>query len=304
MKVLIVGLGSIAKKHINAIQHIDSKCKLYALRRSSATTSVEGVTNLYSLEECRAIQFDFILISNPTSEHFTTIKMFSEWGIPLFIEKPLFSQVNKETEELVATIMKSNISTYVACNLRFLEALRFIKEKVKHERINEVNVYCGSYLPDWRPNVDFRTVYSANAEMGGGVHIDLIHELDYVYWLFGAPNAAMNYFSNKSSLSISAHDYANYLWKYNEFNVSIVLNYYRRTPKREIEIVTDQSCYTVDLLNNVVYKEKEVVFSHQNRIIDTYISQMLFFMEQIVQNKVVMNDINEANKILKLCMQE
>lgn len=304
MKVLVIGLGSIAKKHLQALYKIDNTCDIYALRSSNSAVNIEGVKNLYSLEECKNIRFDFVIISNPTSEHYAIIEKVRSFNIPLFIEKPLFANINADSEELVTDIVKNNISTYIACNLRFLESLAFLKNTIRNVRINEVNVYCGSYLPDWRPNVDYRTVYSANAEMGGGVHIDLIHELDYVFWFFGEPESTISNFSNKSSLSISANDYANYLWKYKEFNVSIVLNYYRRKPKREIEVVTDEFVYKVNLLTNTVYRDDEVIFEHSNRISSTYLNQMSFFIEHIVKGKKVMNDINEANKILKICMQE
>lgn len=304
MKVLVIGLGSIAKKHLQALYEIDNTCDIYALRSSNRAVNLEGIKNLYSLEECKNIQFDFVIISNPTSEHYATIEKVRSFNIPLFIEKPLFANINVDSEELVRDIIKNNISTYVACNLRFLESLVFLKNNISDTRINEVNVYCGSYLPDWRPDVDYRTVYSANAAMGGGVHIDLIHELDYVFWFFGEPESTISNFSNKSSLSISANDYANYLWKYDKFNVSIILNYYRRKPKREFEIVTDEFVYKVNLLTNTVYKDDEVIFEHSNRISNTYLNQMSFFIEHIVKGKEVMNDINEANKILKICMQE
>ncbi|MDM1352177.1 Gfo/Idh/MocA family oxidoreductase [Myroides marinus] len=304
MKVLIVGLGSIAKKHISAINQVIVNCEIFALRSSINSEKIEGVFDLYTVEECQNVRFDFIVISNPTSEHYNVIKELSKLKVPLFIEKPLFSEVTTDTDDLVRSINKLGIVTYVACNLRFLESLRFLKEIIKDERINEVNVYCGSYLPDWRPSLDFRKVYSANVEMGGGVHIDLIHELDYVYWLFGRPNNTVSNFSNKSSLAISANDYANYLWEYEEYNISIILNYFRRIAKRELEVVTDQHVFKVDLLKNSVVRDNEKIFNSDRRIIDTYQSQMRFFIEDIVLNKNVMNDINEANEILKLCMQE
>ncbi|MDR2221533.1 MAG: Gfo/Idh/MocA family oxidoreductase [Flavobacteriaceae bacterium] len=304
MKVLIVGLGSIAKKHIVAINQVVENCEIFALRSSRYSENITGVIDLYTIEECENIGFDFIVISNPTSEHYNTIKELIKLKVPLFIEKPLFSQINNETDDLVRSINELGIVTYVACNLRFLESLRFLKGIISNERINEVNVYCGSYLPEWRPNVDFRKVYSANAEMGGGVHIDLIHELDYVYWLFGKPCNTVSNFSNQSSLCISANDYANYLWMYDEYNVAIVLNYYRRIAKREIEVVTDQHVFKVDLLKNTVISDNEIIFDSDSRISDTYLSQMNFFIEEIVFKNIKMNDINEANEILKLCMQE
>ena len=51
---------------------------------------------------------------------------------------------------------------------------------------SSVRLWFGSWLPDWRPAVDYRPTYSARAELGGGVLLDAIHELDMLVWLLGA----------------------------------------------------------------------------------------------------------------------
>lgn len=304
MKVLIIGLGSIAKKHIEALKHVDKKTEIYALRRTSHCDNIENIKNIYDINTFDMKKIDFVIISNPTSEHLSTIQKISLYNKPLFIEKPLFSEINDYTQLLVNQLEEKKTSTYVACNLRFLDCLTRLKDILKSERINEVNVYCGSYLPDWRPGVDFRTVYSANKELGGGVHIDLIHELDYVFWLFGEPIQTKSFFSNVSSLNISAYDYANYLWSYNEFSASIILNYFRKESKRTIELVTERGTYFVDLLNNTIMFNEECIFISQKRIIDTYKDQMYFYINTILKDKKKFNSITEANTILKLCMQD
>lgn len=303
MNVLIIGLGSIAKKHISAIFSINPAAKIHAFRRKSGQKNdVFGVNDIYDLNDIDILEIDFILICNPTAEHFSTIKKVLSYGKPLFIEKPLFSEINEETENLVKEIEEKSILTYVACNLRFLESLKQLKNILKEERINEVNVYAGSYLPDWRPHVDFRAIYSANMEMGGGVHIDLIHELDYIYWLFGAPLEKKSHFSSNSSLNISAFDYANYLWSYTDFSASIILNYYRKESKRSIEIVTESGIYLVDLLKNTIDFDNICIFASQQKIADTYEDQMTFFVENILKRKEKFNTVSEANTILKLCI--
>lgn len=305
MNILIIGLGNIAKKHINAIYQLNKSVQIYALRSNpNSKSESDGVIDIYDLSAINMSEIDFVLISNPTSEHYTSIKQLSDYNKPLFIEKPLFSEINEETEMLVNEIERTEISTYVACNLRFLESLKVLKNLLKDKRINEVNVYCGSYLPDWRPGVDFRKVYSANKEMGGGVHIDLIHELDYVYWLFGFPNETNSFFSNKSSLEISAYDYANYLWSYEEFSASIILNYYRKEKKRSIEVVTDSGIYLVDLLENSIELDNKCIFASEQKISDTYYNQMAFFVEDILKNNEKFNTIGEAYTVLRLCMKD
>lgn len=305
MNILIIGLGSIAKKHIDAIYQKNKFARIYALRSNPTSKSeIEGVFDIYNLSDINMSEIDFILISTPTSEHFTTIKQLSYYNKPLFIEKPLFSEINEETDMLVNEIENRKILTYVACNLRFLESLKELKHQLKGKRINEVNVYCGSYLPDWRQGVNFRKVYSANKEMGGGVHIDLIHELDYVYWLFGKPSETNSFFSNNSSLEISAYDYANYLWIYEGFSASIILNYYRKNSKRIIEVVTDTGTYSVDLLKNSIEFENKCIFATKQNITDTYYAQMNFFIEHILKNNEKFNTIEEANTVLRLCMKD
>ena len=305
MKVLIIGLGSIALKHIKALQELYPSVVIYALRRKAELSKgIKGVIEIFDMDEIAVDTLSFILISNPTSVHYDTIQKVIRYKKPLFIEKPIFGTLSKEANDLVMEVERQGISTYVACNLRFLESIAKTKELLVGKRVNEVNVYCGSYLPDWRPNVDFRKVYSANKEMGGGVHIDLIHELDYVYWLFGAPIHTQSFFSNKSSLNITAYDYANYLWEYDDFSVSVVLNYYRRDSKRTLEILTDEGTYLVDLLRNNISYNDEIVFQSSQLSLETYTAQMQFFVEEILNKQTKFNTFVEGYKVLKLCLQE
>ena len=245
-----------------------------------------------------------MILSNATACHFQSLNQLKNLNIPLFIEKPLFDRTGKAQDKLVNTIISNKTPTYVACNLRFLDSIVKMKEIIQSERVNEVNVYCGSYLPDWRPGVNYKTVYSSNKELGGGVHIDLIHELDYVYWLFGNPKQTKSFFRNNSSLDITAYDYANYLWEYDKFAVSIVLNYYRKDAKRSLEVLCESGTYTVDLLYNTISFNSKTIFESSQRIGDTYFNQMNFFIHQVLHDGNDFNSIDQANNILKLCLTD
>lgn len=302
MKVLIVGLGSIARKHISALRKIDPSCKIEALRSSLHSKPEEGVGNIYTLDG--KTDYDFAIVSNPTSLHAETVTRLSEFGMPLFIEKPLFSDSGHL--ELLEKIEKKEINTYVACNLRFLDSLRFVERHLKANpgvTVNEVNAYCGSYLPEWRPGSDFRKCYSALPELGGGVHIDLIHELDYVYWLFGRPARTYGTLRNVSSLGIKAVDYANYTLHYDGFTASVILNYYRRDYKRTLEILFSDKTWIVNLKDNTITDSSgEVVFKGKNSIASTYDSQMEYFIECLHNGNKPANDIRQAHEVLEICM--
>jgi predicted dehydrogenase len=305
MKVLIIGLGSIGKKHLKEIQTYDPGIEIFALRSNSNAEKYSHVTDVYNLNEIERLYIDFAIVSNPTSEHKNTISQLEQFRIPLFIEKPLYFSL--EIEALVNSIASSGIKSYVACNLRFLDCIRFIKDQLSQifpKRLNEVNVYCGSYLPDWRPGVDFRKSYSSLVGLGGGVHLDLIHELDYLYWIFGNPIMVKRNLRSKSSLSIPTYDYANYLLDYNGFSANVVLNYYRKDPKRSFELVFEDETWNVDLLNNQITSNGKKMFSSEQRIADTYKIQMDYFINCLTSKGDTFNTITDAYNVLRIALDD
>lgn len=305
MKILIVGLGSIATKHIIAIRKLILNPEIYALRSNLEANKVEGIINIFDLND-ETLEFDFALISNPTQNHEEYIEKLTKKNIDLFIEKPPVSSL-LNIHELVRKINEKNIKTYVACNLRFHPCLVFLKKQLETKEncvINEVNIYCGSYLPEWRPNQDFRKNYSANPEMGGGVHLDLFHEIDYSHWLFGKPENMHCVKRNVSSLNIEAIDSANYILEYPRYNINIVLNYFRRDSKRSIEILFEDDTWTIDLLKNSIQNsENEIIFQAEDfTILDTYDSQMNYFINGLKNNQKQMNTFADSIEILKTCL--
>jgi len=302
MKVAIIGLGSIATKHIHALKVIDENVEIFALRSQQNTNIVEGVENISNLNDVKDL--DFVIISNPTIFHYETVKMVAEYGLPMMIEKPAFYDWNG-VEEIQKFINKNKIFTYIACNLRFHPCLQFLKRKLAEKtKVNEVNIYCGSYLPDWRPNRDYKEIYSAKKELGGGVHLDLFHEIDYACWIFGFPQYWNNYTSNNSTLEINAPDYANYLLNYENFNINIVLNYYRKKAKRIIEVLFENETWEIDLLKNTIINDsEEVIFeAPEFTMMETYIEQMNYFIKEFSLSQTPMNNINETIQILKICL--
>lgn len=303
MKILIIGLGSIAKKHISVLQRLDSDLSIFALRSNKSRNTEEGVHNIYSWKKVPK-DLDFIIISNPTSKHAETILEGLNFGVPLFIEKPVLHSLDR-TEELAERVRKGNVITYVACNLRFHPAIQFLKEEFKKNLPIEYNSYCGSYLPDWRPDTDYREVYSAKKELGGGVNLDLIHEIDYCYYLLGTPIKNTSYFRKKSALEIDSNDIAHYIFEYEKTSAFITLNYYRRDFKREIECVWKDKTWFIDILSNTIVNQMgEIIYSEPIDIMDTYTCQMKSFINFIENKKMPENNIVQGIETLKLALNE
>jgi predicted dehydrogenase len=306
MNVLIIGLGSIAVKHINAIRQTCPGAVIFALRSRKPAQPIDDIINIYDLRELPAHP-DFGIVCSPTSLHNESIRQLTALSIPLFIEKPPVNSL-RGVQDLITGIEQKQLINYVACNLRFHPCISYLKNHIlaSSPRVNEVNVYCGSYLPDWRPGRDFREIYSARKELGGGVHLDLFHELDYACWIWGLPEQSSLTIRNRSSLNISAADYANYTLEYAGFTISIILNYYRRQPKRTIEVLFDDTTWTIDLIKHRIADDTgQVIFEAPGySSLETYLRQMEYFTEHIRKKKQTMNTFAESIAILKIILPD
>ncbi len=299
MKILIIGYGSVARKHVKAIWEISPAAEIIALRSDPFAEPIDNIKSINHIDELTD-EVDFILISNPTAYHAKTIAFCLSLNKPLFIEKPLFS-ISKGQDSLVKTCIDKGLITYVACNLRFHPLIHFLKHNLP-TGIQEINIYCGSYLPDWRPGRNYHETYSANTNQGGGVDLDLIHEIDYSYWLFGEPLKVSSIKRNVSSLGIHAYDYANYQLIYPTFTNHITLNYYRRDAKRSIEILTDSNTFSGDLLTcKLTDHSGRIIFENPEfNMQQTYLDQMKYFTDCLMHNKPCMNGIEEAYTVLQI----
>ena len=306
MVILIIGLGSVAFKHINAIRSIEPDARIIALRSSRNAKSLDWVQDIYHVDDLQENP-DFVLISNPTIMHSKTILDVCDLGVPLFIEKPPLHSLDT-ANEILKSIKVNNIQTYVAYNLRFHPCIEFLKNflETKFSDLNEVNVYCGSYLPEWRSNLDYRQIYSAHKNLGGGVHLDLIHELDYIYWLFGDPVNYKGRISKKSNLEIDSSDFAQYLLEYEGFFVNCTLNYYRKDPKRNIELVFEGFTLSVDLIHcRIFHSDKGLIFKEYDySILNTYEKQMKYFMQTMVKKQRFINNLEGSLTVIKIALNQ
>ena len=303
MNVLIIGLGSIALKHIKVLKEINANTSIFALRSSKLSTKVSGVKDLFEWKEVVSKKFHFCIISSPSSLHLSHIKLVEVLRIPIFIEKPLF--INQSQINDFKILDLKNLRSYVACNFRFNPIIEFLKEdlKIKAKNIYEVTAYCGSYLPNWRPNKDYRKVYSSIKELGGGVNIDLIHEPDYFVHLFGLPEHTSVHNRKVSSLEINSNDSSIIYLSYKNFQASITLNYFRKDARRTLEIVTDEKTIFVDFLKGIVkdLETNTILYESSEDLIErSYKKQMLFFLNNIKINEYKTNSIEEALSVLNI----
>lgn len=250
LKVCFVGVGSIAKRHIRNLKSIcinrDIKLHIDAFRRSGET--IEGVNNVFTDIYEVPKDYDAIFITNPTEYHLDSLIKFHDKGRNFFVEKPVVS-VNQIQDALNFKRREDSIY-YVACPLRYNAVIQYIRKNVDLRDIISVRSISSSYLPDWRPDQDYRHTYSAHKDMGGGVGIDLIHEWDYLTYLIGWPKYVKHMSGKKSQLEIDSDDYAVYIAEYDDKIVELHLDYFGRKTIREIQLFTKADTVLGDIANN------------------------------------------------------
>jgi len=188
------------------------------------------------------------LICNPTSLHLETAKKAP--GLPLFIEKPLSHNLDG-IDRLQGKIL-------VGYCLRFDQSLRQFKEKITGKKITKVKIVCQSWLPDWRPDKDYRQSYSAKKALGGGVLLDLSHEIDYALWFFGPVKKVTAKLRMAPELEIETEAIADLkLGFISGVTADIHLSYASRKAERYCEVVTDSGTLRWDYQpNNDMYIEE------------------------------------------------
>ena len=189
--------------------------------------------------------------------------------------------------------------------LRYNAVIQYIKDNIDVHDVISVRSISSSYLPDWRPGVDYRKTYSAQKELGGGVSIDLIHEWDYLTYLFGLPNEVRCIIGRKSNLEVNCEDIAIYIGEYKERTVELHLDYFGRQTIREIMLFTNHDTIVGDIVHNTIHflKTGETLDFQESRD-DFQIRELEHFLDIISGNKINDSDINHAIKVLKLTQGE
>lgn len=306
MKVCFAGIGSIAKRHIRNLCEICAgqgiTIQIDALRRevSKGINLPENINCVYTSVDELPVDYDVIFLTNPTEYHADMLMNLHEHAKHFFIEKPITSldTLNK----LENIIFRDDSVYYVACPLRYTSVIQYLKQEIDVRTVNAVRSISSSYLPDWRSDTDYRKTYSAHKELGGGVGIDLIHEWDYLVYLFGMPSNVQFFSGKVSKLEIDSDDYAVYIAQYHNNMISeLHLDYFGRKNIRTVEIYTDEETIVGDLIDGTVkyLKSEKVINLYEER--DVYQKrEMQYFLETIKNGNKVQNDVMNAVKVLKL----
>ena len=312
---LVIGCGSVGQRHVGNLLTLNvTKLVCFDVRpdRQTEVRSNFGVQTVDSLEEAWDLQPDVALITLPTSLHVPTALEAANRGCHLFIEKPLSDRPDG-IKQLLEVVREKNLVTLVGCNMRFHPGLLRVKKLLKERAIGHVvaaRVEVGQYLPDWHPWEDYREGYSARRDLGGGVILDAIHELDYIRWLLGEVEAISCFSGKLSRLEIQTEDTAAILLRFVNGAIGEVhMDYVQRTYSRTCQIIGDEGTIRWDYTTGEVRwysaaTQEEEVFRNPSAWEPNhmYVDEMQHFLRCLAGQEDPTLDAFEGARVMELAL--
>jgi len=254
-RILIAGLGSIGQRHLRNLLALGVEDILLLRTKSEPVQESPQLPVFTRLEDALDRRPDAVIVSNPTAHHLDIALPAVDAGCHLFVEKPL-SHTWEKVQALLDAAEARQVIGLVGFDMHFDPGLRKVRELISDGTIGHITAIqaqVGQYLPDWHPWEDYRQGVSARNATGGGVILDLIHEIDYIRWLMGDAQEVASMNGHVSNLEIETEDTAAILLRFGNGAIGTIhLDYIQRTISRTCRVIGDEGTIFWDLLTQKV----------------------------------------------------
>ena len=314
MRFIVIGCGSIGRRHIANLMALDAGEIIAFDTQSEQRRMVEEkfeIKTVSTLEdgwkECPTVA----LIAAPSNLHIPLAMEAAKRDCHLFVEKPL-SHTLDGVEELLTVVEAHHLTTMVGCNMRFHPGPIIVKKLLDEKIIGEViaaRIQTGSYLPRWRPWQDYRQSYSASPEWGGAI-LDCIHEIDLALWYLGPAKLKTSAHLPARSIGLETDGLAEIILQHSSGALSnIHLNFVQRDYRRTCQIIGSEGTLYWDFEERAVrfynaggdfaqtYREPEEWTA--NRM---YLDELKHFIEAIRSDTPTINPLSGGIATLEIAL--
>jgi len=314
MKILIIGAGSIGKRHLGNLQSLGIKqLGVFDTDKNKLTQIQQHFSGpiFASLQAAQKENWSAVFICSPTHTHLQFALQFAKTKTPMFIEKPLshntryLAQLQKMCRDIKPIMVGYNIDFHPQ-----LQKIKSILQKKALGKIYGCRAEFGYYLPDWREGVDYANTYSAKKEWGGGIVLDDIHEINLLYNLFGPVKQLFGWAKKQSDLKINVEDYAEMIfWFQNGIVGQIHMDYLQRDYSRYLKIIGEKGTLIwylkeakIDLYlaANKKWKTIDKITNFDWNI--TYLNETKEFLRCLQKRENPASDLKRAVQTLKIAL--
>ena len=312
MKILVVGYGSIGKRHVmNILQNTKSDI-IICTKRKDVKFLNKNIKIVKSLNDALKEKPTIGFITNETAYHIPVAIKLAKAGLDLFIEKPL-SNSTIGIKTLQKIVKEKKLIVQMGFHMRFHKCIIKIHELLEKKKIGKVisgQVENGSYLPDWHQYEDYRRGYAAKNRLGGGIVLTQIHEIDYLYWFFGNPKTIYSVTGKFSDLDTSVDDYSSSIMKFKkDITTEMHLDFFLGNEYKRCKIKGTKGIISWNSVHNEVKffdaKKKSwkmILKLKKFERNDMYVDEIKYFMNCVKKRKKPMNSLNEGIDTMKIAV--
>ncbi|HOW28611.1 MAG TPA: Gfo/Idh/MocA family oxidoreductase [Elusimicrobiota bacterium] len=314
MKILVVGCGSIGKRHIGNFKSLGVD-DIHAVEtredRRQEVKSRFGLKNIHSsLDEALKENFTAAILCSPTAYHVKQgLQLASKWT-HLMIEKPLADTL-EGADELHKIVKDKKLVVLMAYPFRFDPSVEKFKSLLESGCIGKALFIRGEfseYLPDWHPWEDYRTFYMAKKAQGGGSILDQSHILDLAEWLMGDVESIACINDRLSALEVETDDFAEMLVRFRSGTVgSIHTDMLGRSHKKVMEIKGSEGnlfwdFYTYEVRAYYAAAKKWEIYPFKNDKNQMYLNESNHFLECINKGLPSRSPLEDGIRTMKTLM--
>jgi len=298
-RILIVGFGSIGKRHLTLLRELCPEADIRILTSQDLPQAQIGSLKIFAtIEDAISFKPNFAVIATPASTHLSIATMMVEAGIHVFVEKP-FSTSARGVNDLIELCREKDTVFHLGYNFRFDPAANEFRKLILQGLVGDVFIAhseVGKYLPDWRTNRDYTEGVSARKALGGGVLLELSHELDYLKWIFGNIDWVRSTLGKVSKLEVDVEDFAELVLGIDSpapgmpTICTLRMDFFRQNKTR--------SCVAVGEKGSIQWKVEEgiveilhansdrwdVLFKEEDSLSTSYRLQWEYFLSKLEQN--------------------
>ncbi len=303
--LLIIGCGSIGRRHAQNAQTLGLRmivCDADIERAKELAKEVHAKAYYADYQEAYEKHSDIsaAVVATPSGFHIEQALFLAQKGIHLFIEKPL-AVTMKGIDTLLKTIDENKVIVMIGQSYRFHEGYLALKKLLDDKVIGSiyyVDFWGGQYLPDWHPDMDYRTEYAAQEKLGGGVlFTSMSHMFDSVQFFFGEVVDLSGWKARLSDLEIDVEDSVFCLIKTaRNIIVQCQSNFLQRSPEHRMMIVGEHGTIDADFVRHTISllrktSENNEITSYAFEPNKRYIEELKHFLS-LVANGTFEHDLD------------
>jgi predicted dehydrogenase len=211
MKMLVVGAGSMGRRRLRDLSHLNvGEVLLFEPneKRCREVAAALGLRGFTRFDQALAESPRIMAISSPPTQHAEYVRAGMEREMHIFAEVPFVYTV-RELREIAAKAAAYPSVLAVSCTIRYWPPYRLIRDRLAAGAIGKplyIEYSLGNHIAEWHPYENYRHFYASDAAMGGAGMDMIQHDLNPIVWWLGDVESVHARFSKVSSLDIKGPD--------------------------------------------------------------------------------------------------